>query len=1050
MAGNDTNRLDLVLDEKVSPWVGQNIVVDNALTAGQWVHVACVFTTNGATLLVNGRTWNTNPRLLLSKGTADTENSLGISPDLTNSSFLDGQMDEVRLWKVARTEAQIRADMSRNLTGQEEGLVALWNFEDGTARDVSGHGHDGAMRGNAKVIETTRDLPEPKLPETPSPIASEQPSSGPEPVIDLDGRTGYVALPPHILDGLKEATIEGWIKSRQPGAWSRFFSFGKGVNRLLLTFENTNIVHLGIDEQANPWVGVSIVANISSTNGVSPGEWLHVACVFTTNGATLLVNGRPVDSNQKFLLSRLKENTENFLSTPPEQAFPFDGQIDEVRIWKVARTEAQIREAMFKSLTGREDGLFSLWNFNHVNNGVVKDLGPGGFDGRIMGGARRVGSDRPTVAWGDISGQVLNSEQRPAPGARLILTRDDGRTSATLSAALGRYEFSALNPGHTFQLSVQYRWESLVRSNIVLQPDERRELNLPLLASPSISGRVQSGEGKPLAGVLLQILSVAGSSTGQVAAVSLTHSDGRYSFQRLNAGQYRVRAQAAGGFDWYHDGKAIGIGGGARLTNVDFTLEPVKLDPLAAPTAPNRVLSTKGDGTNMGFVELPPDIFNNLDEATVEGWVKWVNLNNRTFYSYGTKESILELKNNDTNANLTFHYIANGEGQLIEARDFLQLDSWCHVAWVTTPEETFLYYNGAQVERRPYTTSFSTLNSGRFHFLGKSTWDPSGGGWMGGEMDEVRVWTTPRTGDQIRKNMFRRLNGDEEGLAALWNFDDPNDPGRDASPPGFNGRVIGATNLLGQLPNKEALVSPLSISGMVTVKDGRVAGNASIQVEQQGHQLATTTTDFSGKFSILIRASSLTNRKETLQLRARKGDLSCLPIELTGGSAEDVSVIIRDLANLSGHVLALDDSPLPSVVVQAVPVAEETTRANQDQPGLEAAVYAMAGLTDFPSLPESTVPAVLRVDKLIDFPGASGRDVAPFAEGCFIRWTGRIRIAAAGDFTFYLESDDGSRLLMDGREIVNNGGVHGMVEKSGKVTRDRKSTRLNSSHLVIS
>jgi signal transduction histidine kinase/CheY-like chemotaxis protein/ligand-binding sensor domain-containing protein len=1017
-----------------------SLQITNVLRSHEWVHLALAVEPGSLKLYVNGS-------LLAAKVVSDpdTFRSLEFSRlnligrgnakvVWTNDLDFHGQMDEVRVWSGQRTAEQIRENMSRKLTGREDGLVALWNFDDGTAKDVTGRGHDGTLRGNAVAVVGQPSLPEPKLPGTPSPIASDQPSSGPEPVLDFDGRTGYVALPSNILDKLKEATIEGWIKCRQPGAWARVFSFGKGVNRILLALENTNHIALVLDEQVNPWIGVGLGANISSTNGLSRGEWVHVACVLTTNGTTLLVNSRAVDSNREFLLSRLKQNTDNFLSTPPEQAFPFDGQIDEVRLWKVARSEKQIREGMFQSLTGHEEGLLSLWNFNDVTNAVVKDLGPGGFDGRIMGGARRVGSDRPTVAWGDISGQVLNSERRPAPGARLVLTRDDGRTSATLSSALGRYEFSALNPGHTFQLSVQYRWESLVRSNIVLQPDERRELNLPLLASPSISGQVRkSGEEKPLAGILLQLLAADNSPTGQVLAVSFTQGDGRYSFRPLKSGSYRVRAQAAGGFEWFQAGQAIEVAGVARLTNVDFTLEPVK--QLAAPATSNRVLQL--DGTN-GYVKLPPDIFNNLDEATVEAWVRWDDFSGnpiKRVFDYGDAMVDLSITSAADGTTLWF-VIGDEQRQLHSVRvpDLVRTHQWCHVAGVSGPGGMKLYFNGALVGSDAYPGSFSGIGNGERSYLGKraTTNDPPTN--FKGALDEVRVWTTARTGEQIRENLFRRLNGDEAGLAALWNFDDPNDPGRDASPHGFNGRVIGATNLVGQLPNKEALVSPLSISGMVTDKDGRVAGNASIQVEQQGHELAATTTDFSGRFSILIRASSLTNRNETLQLRARKGDLSCLPIELTGGSAEDVSVIIRDLANLSGHVLALDDSPLPSVVVQAVPVAEETTRANQDQPGLEAAVYAMAGLTDFPSLPESTVPAVLRVDKLIDFPGAAGRDVAPFAEGCFIRWTGRIRIAAAGDFTFYLESDDGSRLLMDGREIVNNGGVHGMVEKSGKVT----------------
>ena len=68
---------------------------------------------------------------------------------------------------------------------------------------------------------------------------------------------------------------------------------------------------------------------------------------------------------------------------------------------------------------------------------------------------------------------------------------------------------------------------------------------------------------------------------------------------------------------------------------------------LALPTLPlcaqqvftNRVLEVDGTG---GYVELPPNIFNDLTEATVEMWVKWrsfpTNDPSRVF-SYGEENS---------------------------------------------------------------------------------------------------------------------------------------------------------------------------------------------------------------------------------------------------------------------------------------------------------------------------------------------------------------------------------------------------------------------------
>ena len=49
------------------------------------------------------------------------------------------------------------------------------------------------------------------------------------------------------------------------------------------------------------------------------------------------------------------------------------------------------------------------------------------------------------------------------------------------------------------------------------------------------------------------------------------------------------------------------------------------------------------------------------------------------------------------------------------------------------------------------------------------------------------------------------------------------------------------------------------------------------------------------------------------------------------------------------------------------------------------------------------------------------------------RWRGFIRIPKGGEWTFSTTSDDGSVVLIDGRKVVDNDGVHGQQERTGKV-----------------
>ena len=59
---------------------------------------------------------------------------------------------------------------------------------------------------------------------------------------------------------------------------------------------------------------------------------------------------------------------------------------------------------------------------------------------------------------------------------------------------------------------------------------------------------------------------------------------------------------------------------------------------------------------------------------------------------------------------------------------------------------------------------------------------------------------------------------------------------------------------------------------------------------------------------------------------------------------------------------------------------------------------------------------------------------------------GDLEFPSGGEWTLYTESDDGSKLFVDGDEVVNNDGLHGMVEKSGTVNVSAGDVK----HVIVS
>ncbi len=53
-----------------------------------------------------------------------------------------------------------------------------------------------------------------------------------------------------------------------------------------------------------------------------------------------------------------------------------------------------------------------------------------------------------------------------------------------------------------------------------------------------------------------------------------------------------------------------------------------------------------------------------------------------------------------------------------------------------------------------------------------------------------------------------------------------------------------------------------------------------------------------------------------------------------------------------------------------------------------------------------------------------------------LRFSGKLRVDDSAQYRFFTNSDDGSRLYIDGKLVVNNDGNHGMSEKSGRIRLD--------------
>jgi hypothetical protein len=135
------------------------------------------------------------------------------------------------------------------------------------------------------------------------------------------------------------------------------------------------------------------------SNPISPYTWIHVAEVFdsASSSYSLFVNGNLESSITPSTNTMNRDTDQPFYmgSYDFDYAPEFKGQLDEVRIWKVARTQAEIQANMYRELLGPEPGLIGYWKFSEGSGGTAYDYSPDNNDGTLFGGATWVVSSSP-------------------------------------------------------------------------------------------------------------------------------------------------------------------------------------------------------------------------------------------------------------------------------------------------------------------------------------------------------------------------------------------------------------------------------------------------------------------------------------------------------------------------------------------------------------------------------------------------------------------------------------------------------------------------------
>ncbi|KAA3616983.1 MAG: T9SS C-terminal target domain-containing protein [Calditrichaeota bacterium] len=340
----------------------------------EWTHLAATYNSSTLSLYVNGE--------------LDSSIALSILPDTSQNAWTFGQrgddlfwfageMDEVRIWDIARSVDQINYYKDFNLRNDVEGLKGLWHFNDavGAARvwEETQNKNHGSVFG-AEIIDSI------------SPVDVLPANS-----LYLNGASESVSIPHNpSLDISTQWTLEAWIK---PDTLTPTYKAIISKNRV----PRPPSLWI-IDDKVEVWFETDSTGDAVQavgTNVLKQNEWQHIAATYDSNFIRIFVNGKVdvvVESN---LIPKL--NTKDWsIGQRGDNLHWYGGYVDEVRIWNRALDQKEIQQRMLYT-QGAANGLLGAWGFNQLVSdevAVVNDNSGNESDGTVDAQAL-VDSDTP-------------------------------------------------------------------------------------------------------------------------------------------------------------------------------------------------------------------------------------------------------------------------------------------------------------------------------------------------------------------------------------------------------------------------------------------------------------------------------------------------------------------------------------------------------------------------------------------------------------------------------------------------------------------------------
>ncbi|MBT3636059.1 MAG: hypothetical protein HN531_03900, partial [Opitutae bacterium] len=314
-----------------------------------------------------------------------------------------------------------------------------------------------------------------------------------------------------------------------------------------------------------------------------------------------------------------------------------------------------------------------------------------------------------------------------------------------------------------------------------------------------------------------------------------------------------------------------------------FLCAPFCFTTHAQGNAPGKALQFDGST----YVSIPDNgTLDLISNYTIEAWIKVSDTSNNTIIDKGNYRFLFQTH---TSGNTGTSLYREGIGW-IHSQGSVPTNTWTHVAVTVATDGLVSFYKNAQL-LSSHASTLGSADNGLIN-IGRQSPDTCSCNLTNGQYDELRIWNSARSLQEIQADFNKSIDGNTSGILAYWKFNEETGTNvTDSSQNANHGTITGTADWGNSTAPVTAPASPpstppfelnstapLSVSenqpvGTVVGEFNASASSSSFTFEVSAHTSQASTAETNGGVAISFLVNGAWTSNESFFGTTNKGDV---------------------------------------------------------------------------------------------------------------------------------------------------------------------------------